>query len=89
VDYLYLATLPPATAQRGRTFEFRPEVRSAHKGVTVSIAGEPKGMAYDKTSGAVRWAVPNDQTPGVVPFVLRISDETAQVREYKLDVRVD
>src|SRR5205814_370279 len=44
IDYLFVASRPPAIADAGAEFRYRVEVRSKHGGVRIKLESGPEGM---------------------------------------------
>jgi hypothetical protein len=77
VDYLFVTSRPPATAVRGRAFDYQLTVKSKKGGVKYKIESGPTGMAVSK-SGRVTWEVPRDFADGQCDVVLTVSDSADQ-----------
>ncbi|MDB5310003.1 MAG: hypothetical protein JWO38_4205 [Gemmataceae bacterium] len=74
IDFLYVATRPPAPAA-GKAFKYAVGVKSKKGGVKIKLESGPVGMKVDGTS--VVWDVPADWA-GTEVVLLTVSDASGQ-----------
>ncbi len=77
VDYLFVASRPPATARRGLEFVYQLVVRSKKGAVKYRVLSAPDGLTVSPT-GEMRWRVPPEGLPGETDVVLVASDAGGQ-----------
>jgi hypothetical protein len=77
IDYLYVASLPPATAERGGTFNYQIEVKSRRGGVHCTLDSGPDGMTLSD-DGKLLWKVPADEPAGQQGVIITIRDSSGQ-----------
>jgi hypothetical protein len=76
IDYLYVSSRPPLTADAGKPFSYQVTVKSKKNGVKIGLASGPDGMQVD-ASGKVSWNVPA-RLKEEIDVILSISDASGQ-----------
>jgi hypothetical protein len=86
-NYLVVASNPPATATRGKTFQYIPSVKSKKGGVKLKLEAGPVGMKL-MPGGKLTWDVPNNYPEQEVQVILTVSDASGQecFHSFKLEV---
>lgn len=59
MDYVFVDSIPPATAYRGDTLEYQISARSNSPDVKYKLASGPEGLSVSQ-AGKVQWRVPAD-----------------------------
>jgi hypothetical protein len=75
VDYLEVASRPPASVTPGKAFHYTPAVRSKKGKARLRLEGGPPGMKL--ADGQLTWDVPADQFESVT-VVLAVTDASGQ-----------
>ena len=77
IDYLYVSSLPPATAAPGSTLSYTVEVKSKRGGMHCSLDSGPEGMTVTD-DGKLHWNVPADEKVGRQGVIITIKDASGQ-----------
>src|SRR5207248_9926601 len=77
VDYLFVASRPPALAGKGMEYRYQVMVKSKKGGVKYKLDSAPKGMTVS-SAGLVRWKVPADLADKDADVILSVSDTSGQ-----------
>jgi len=77
IDYLYVASLPPATAERGGTLTYQIEVKSRRGGVRCTLDSGPEGLTLSD-DGKLLWKVPSGEPSGQQGVIITIRDSSGQ-----------
>ena len=77
IDYLYVTSLPPATAAPGSTLTYAVEVKSKRGGVHCTLDSGPEGMTLSD-DGKLQWAVPAGEPNGRQGVIITIKDASGQ-----------
>src|SRR5262249_24442356 len=77
IDYLFVASQPPASVRRGGEWTYQMAVKSKKGGLKYRVASGPKGMEVSP-DGFVKWKAPADSTETVVDVILTVSDSAGQ-----------
>lgn len=76
IDYLFVTSRPPAKADAGKTWTYKPDVRSKKGGIKLALDAGPEGM---KVSGSeLSWDVPKDAPSELHMVILTITDDSGQ-----------
>jgi hypothetical protein len=87
VDYLFVASTPPATVAAGQNFTYKIDVKSKKGGVKFKLESGPDGMTLSET-GELTWAVPADMSDAKVSVIICISDATGQEIYHNFELKV-
>ena len=87
IDYLFVASIPPAAAVRGSALDYAISVKSKNGKVGYTLDSGPPGMAV-ALDGRLQWKVPEDQPAGPVGVVVTIRDASGQEIFHAFTVRV-
>jgi S1-C subfamily serine protease len=77
IDYLYVASLPPATAAPGSTLSYAIAVQSRRGGVHCTLDSGPDGMTLSD-DGKLKWSVPAAEPLGRQGVIITIKDASGQ-----------
>jgi hypothetical protein len=77
VDYLFVTSYPPATAQPGTEFTYRVTARAKKGGVTYKLDDGPPGMKID-ADGLVTWTVPAQPEGTEASVIIAVRDGAGQ-----------
>lgn len=77
VDYLFVASQPPAFARKGAALAYQVQVRSKRGGAQCRLESGPPGMSVSP-AGALRWDVPADFAGGEVDVLVGVGDRSGQ-----------
>ena len=86
VDYLFVTSSPPRSAERGAAWRYPVEVRSRRGGVKYELTAAPDGMAVSP-SGELKWDVPAGFNGTEAPVVLLIRDASGREVYHSFKVR--
>jgi hypothetical protein len=87
INYLLVASAPPAQVGVGKELQYKIEARSKKGGVTFSLEAGPKGMTVSP-QGNLQWAVPADAAPGEEAIIVAVRDSTGQEVFHTFRLRV-
>ncbi len=74
-DYLFVTSVPPSAASRGRTFQHALAVASKAGGVKFTLESGPKDMSLSPP-GQLRWDVPAHTTEAIAAVIVRVTDRS-------------
>jgi hypothetical protein len=77
IDYLFVESVPNATASRGDAYSYQISVLSKRKGVTFELQSGPPGMTLS-SDGRLTWNVPKDFGDAKPAVIISISDASGQ-----------
>jgi S1-C subfamily serine protease len=77
IDYLFVASTPSRTAEKGQTWSYRPDVKSKRGGVKVKLESGPEGMKIS-SDGKIEWPVPPEFATSSAGVILNVSDASGQ-----------
>jgi len=88
IDYLFVNSTPPATAERGRIYSYRLDVMSKVGGVQYALASAPKNMTISP-AGVVAWTVPAAFKEDEFKVIVSVKDKGGQEIFQPFTVRVE
>ena len=77
LDYLFVASEPPASSKRGSAFSYAIEAKSKKGGVNYQLEFGPQGMEISK-EGKLTWNIPADWAEAETDVAIRITDASGQ-----------
>ena len=77
IDYLFVASQPPAQFRPGAAWSYQPAVKSKKGGVKYKLESGPPGMELS-ASGLLRWVVPANFDQVEIDVVMTVSDASGQ-----------
>ena len=77
IDYLYVSSLPPATASPGSTLTYAIAVKSRRGGVRCTLDSGPEGMTLSDDH-KLHWSVPAGEPVGRQGVIVTIKDASGQ-----------
>lgn len=77
IDYLFVASRPRVTAERGKPYTYSVRVKSKRGGVKYQLAAGPTGMTIS-TAGVVNWTAPASYADKTADVLLSVSDASGQ-----------
>lgn len=87
VDYLFVASVPPAAVKAGTMFEYRMEAKSKRGGVKYRLESGPAGMTVSP-EGLVAWKAAMGEGTEVTTTIA-LTDSSGQESFYTFHFRVD
>ena len=87
IDYLYVASLPPAEAARGSTLSYTVVVKSRRGGVHCTLDSGPKGMTLSD-DGKLQWSVPMGEPAGRQGVIITVKDASGQERLHSFNIAI-
>ncbi len=87
IDYLFVTSSPPASGERGETYEYQIEVQSKKGGLRYFLDSAPVGMSLSE-SGEIRWKIPEEFADNPVVVILSVKDAAEQeiYHAFKIDL---
>lgn len=76
VDYLFMDSIPPLTANKGLRYVYTPRPRSKRGGVKIALESGPEGMKL--VEGRLVWEVPAHFSDNAASVILLIGDASGQ-----------
>ena len=86
-DYLFVDSVPPTEAFKGRTLIYRIATKSKRGGVTYKLESGPEGMRVT-TGGLLTWNVPPDLADKTVQAIVTVADASGQDVFHSLQMAV-
>jgi hypothetical protein len=86
-DYLFISSLPPASARKGQTYSYPLGVRSNKGGVRFLLKSGPQGMTVSER-GDLTWAVPADIDESDFDVVVSVKDAAGRKVAQAFTLRV-
>lgn len=77
VDYLFVDSVPPTEATKGRTLTYQIAVKSKHGGVKYRLESGPAGMEV-AGDGLLTWNVPPDLVEKTAQAIVTVADASGQ-----------
>lgn len=88
VDYLFVTSIPPARAYRGRTFSHGLAVTSKAGGVKYTLESGPKDLSLSP-AGALRWDVPPHTAETSATVIIRVNDRAGSELFHSFELAVE
>lgn len=87
IDYLFVTSVPPVTADAGKTFTHQIEAVSKAGKVEYKLESAPDGMTISP-KGEIAWPVPATETAGPHNVILLVSDKSGEELFHTFDLHV-
>lgn len=87
IDYLFVASLPSQTAERGESYRYPIRVESRRGDVKYELEGGPDGMAIS-SEGILTWKPPADFAEREVGVIIQIRDASEQEIFHAYTIRI-
>ena len=85
IDYLFVTSLPPASATPGSTLSYAIAVQSRRGGLRYTLDSGPQGMTLSD-DGKLQWSVPAGQPAGRQGVIVTITDASGQEILHAFDI---
>ncbi len=85
IDYLFVTSLPPASATPGSTLSYAIAVQSRRGGLRYTLDSGPPGMTLSD-DGKLQWSVPAGQPAGRQGVIVTITDASGQEILHAFDI---
>lgn len=87
IDYLYVDSVPPTTAEAGKPYEYQISVTCKNTPPKLSLDSGPEGMKIS-AAGKITWSVPADYESGDVGVIVTIQDSAGQSLFHTYSIKV-
>ena len=77
IDYLFVDSVPPTEAIKGRALSYQIAVKSKRGGLKYKLESGPKGMSVS-SSGLLTWNVPPDLVEKTAQAIITVADASGQ-----------
>lgn len=77
VDYLFVASLPPTSAEKGKPYAYALQTESRRGQVTYKLESGPEGMTISP-AGEIKWTPLADFNDGEVGVIVAVKDASGQ-----------
>ena len=85
-DYLYVDSVPPQRAEKGRTLTYQINVRSKHGGLKFKLEDGPKNASVS-SAGQVTWNVPEATAKDTFAIIVSITDRAGNDLLHSFEVK--
>ncbi len=88
IDYLFIQSVPPTTADAGKRFKYKVEVVSKSDKLTYQLESGPEGMTISP-KGVVSWKVPANTPPEPQSVIILVTDGEGQEVFHTFDLHIN